>query len=82
VARDENKIARVEYDRLGEVVHFKLENVDEHELRALIVALWLIHEPTSRLDIIRELAHYHEAPDALPPLVSMAIAKAYRKARS
>jgi hypothetical protein len=82
MARDESKPVTVHYDRDGEVVRFELKNADEHELRALIVALWLIHEPISRRDIISELAHYHEAPDAALPLVSRTIADAYKRARS
>jgi hypothetical protein len=80
MARDETTGVVIGYVRHTDVVSFKLVNVDENELRAYIVALWLVLEPTSRIDMIRELAHYHEAPDAYVPEVAHAIADAYREA--
>lgn len=81
MARDESKPVFIHYGRHIERVSVKLENVDENEIRAVLTALWLILEPSSRVDMIRELAHYHEAPDAHPPAVATAIADAYGKAR-
>lgn len=82
MAKDETKGVVIGYVRHTDVVSFKLVNVDEHELRAYITALWLVLEPASRLDMIRELAHYHEHPNAKPPGVSTSIADAYREAQA
>lgn len=79
MARDETKGVVIGYVRHTDVVSFKLVNVDEDELRAYITALWLVLEPASRLDMIRELAHYHEHPASRAPDVAVAIHKAYRE---
>jgi hypothetical protein len=81
MARDERKPAFIQYGRVGPKVAFSMENCDEPEIRALLIGLWLILPSASRIDMIRELAHYHEAPDATPPAASSAIADGYAKAR-
>ena len=80
MAREEGRPVQISYARTGAMVRFVLTNVDEDELRAYVTALWLVLEDSSRIDMIRELAHYHEAPSAMPPEVSRAIANAYRRA--
>lgn len=79
MARDESKPVLIRYERTGEVVRFKTENVDEHELRAYLVALWSLLDERSRLDMVRELAYYHESPDASMPPVAAALSAAYVK---
>lgn len=79
MAKDETKGVLIRYGRRQDVVVFKTENVDEHELRAYIVALWSLLEQRSRLDTIRELAHYHESPSARLPPVADALSAAYAK---
>lgn len=82
MAKDETKPVHLEYERRGADVRFRMQNVDVHELRTFIVGLWGCLEPRQRLDMIRELGHYHESPVAEQPLVSRALAGAYHAARA
>ena len=82
MAKDETQGVVIGYVRHTDVVSFKLVNVDEHELRAYITALWLVLEPLSRQDMIAELQHYYVTePYAKVPPVAQAIADAYREAQ-
>lgn len=70
----------VYYGREGEAVRFRMLGISNHELRDVIVGLWLILEEPDRADMIVELEHYrqgHNRPS--PPAIALGIVDGYRR---
>jgi len=65
--------------REGVVVHLQTHNMTNHELRNILLGVWLSLDVDDRLDHIRELEHYL-LPGSRPPDMAAALAAAWREA--
>lgn len=65
------------YEARGIGVRVRTSQMTNHEMRAILVGMWLCLDEADRLDHIRELEHYTEL-ESRPPEAAMAIARAYK----
>lgn len=70
-----------EYDRVGNIASVKARGMTNHELRGLLVGLWLTLEREDQEDFILELQHYLD-PGSSPSVQSRQIATAIIESRS
>lgn len=68
------------YERTNQEVHLSIKGLTNHELRALMVGLWLSLDLDDRVDHVKELQHYLGA-NSWPPPVSVHIADAIIEAK-
>ena len=61
------------YTRDEDLVHVRIKNMTNHELREVLVGLWCRLDADDRADHIRELEHYHTDPDAFLSKIAAAI---------
>lgn len=61
------------YERQGDLLRLKLRGMTNHEVRQIIVGLWLRLTPADRAGTIAELRHYLQ-PGSSPSPVARAIA--------
>jgi hypothetical protein len=64
--------------RHRDVVRLQTHNMTNHELRNIMIGIWLALDPDDKRDHIKELEHYLLL-DSRPPGMSVVIADAWRK---
>jgi len=68
--------AYIRYQREHLVLRVTVRNLTNHELREVLVGLWLRLDEDDRLDHIRELSHYATEPGAFVSGIAEKIAAA------
>lgn len=71
---DPTKPVIVRYEREQDMMRLTLSNVQNHELREVLVGLWARLEPADRADHIQELTAYQGDPGSWLSPVASAIA--------
>ncbi len=61
-------------------MRLQTRHVTNHELRLVVLGIWLALDPDDQLDFIAELRHYTE-PGSRLPSAAVAIADQWRMAR-
>jgi len=56
------------HGELSDVVRLRVKGMTNHELRTLILGLWVVLDAHDRADMISELQHYAIDPSGLPAL--------------
>lgn len=69
------------YRRAGDLVRLQTHGMTNHELRTVMVGMWLSLNAEDRVDFLEELLHYSREPDSEPPGASVAIAEQWKAAR-
>ena len=62
------------YQRQGDHVRVKLDGMTNHELRTVLIGLWLRLDAEDAADFVKEIIHYADDPDSVLPPLARAIA--------
>jgi hypothetical protein len=69
------------YRRAGGVARIQTRSLTNHELRSILIGMWLSLDEDDRRDHVAELSHYLE-PGSRPPGVAVEIAASIARART
>ena len=69
------------YHRKGVGLRLKTRSLTNHELRTVLIGMWLSLDDADRRDHVAELRHYLYEPGSFPPPASLEIARSIREAR-
>lgn len=61
------------YERAGDLVHLKLQNLTNHELREVLIGLWCRLDNADREDHIKALNHYSDDLSAYLSPIAQAV---------
>lgn len=68
------------YRRAGDVARIQTRSMTNHEIRNVLIGMWLSMDEDDRRDHVAELSHYLE-PGSRPPGVALEIAEAILRER-
>jgi len=65
---EEDLVPEIRYHRMGDLIELKIKGMTNHEIRTVILGLWLRLDRADRVDFIGELQHYLTPGSTLPEL--------------
>jgi hypothetical protein len=68
------------YRRAGDVARIQTRSLTNHELRNILIGMWLSMDDDDRRDHVAELDHYLQ-PGSRPPGVAVEIAESIQRER-